>query len=304
MMVPSYFEANVAAAIAEAKRAMLAAGRNGETFVYISDLHWETNEKHSPALVKAVTGALSIENTFFGGDTFNGGTQEKVIGIMNDIRRQFTEASPHFLAVYGNHDDNHLDGGTVFTEDVFYPLMQKHADDYVTYEAPCYYYMDSEATKTRFIILDSGTGTPSTASAQITWLKMITDNAPAGWHFIVFVHKIFGPGPGGAFNDPSTWEMSPFATDVCAVLDAVNAAGGRKVEAIFGGHCHIDYNGQTDGGIPIVMIDCDTRLSVSGNLQEAGTIGEQCLDIVTVNYAAGEIHCARIGRGKSRMITY
>ena len=116
--------------------------------------------------------------------------------------------------------------------------------------------------------------------------------------------------------------------DVCAVLDAVNAAardavkvtenasgkvagnaianaaGGKKVEAIFGGHCHIDYNGQTDGGILIVMIDCDTRLSVSGNLQEAGTIGEQCLDIVTVNYAAGEIHCARIGRGKSRTIAY
>ena len=141
----------------------------------------------------------------------------------------------------------------------------------MTYEAPCYYYMDSEATKTRFIILDSGTGTPSTASDQITWLQKITGNAPEGWHFIAFVHKIFGPGPGGAFNDPSTWEMSPFATDVCAVLDAVNAAardavkvtenasgkvagnvagkaavnaagnavgnaaGGKKVEAIFGG---------------------------------------------------------------------
>ena len=95
--------------------------------------------------------------------------------------------------------------------------------------------------------------------------------------------------------------MSPFATDICAVLDAVNAAGNatgnaarvKKIEAIFGGHCHIDYNGQSDGGIPIVMIDCDTRLSVSGNPQEAGTIGEQCLDIVTMNYAAGEIHCYR-----------
>lgn len=68
---------------------------------------------------------------------------------MNEVREKFTEASPHFLAVYGNHDDNHLDGGIVFTQDVFYPLMQKHAADYVEYEAPCYYYMDSEATRTR-----------------------------------------------------------------------------------------------------------------------------------------------------------
>lgn len=73
--------------------------------------------------------------------------------------------------------------------------------------------------------------------------------------------------------------MSPFMVDVCDVLDAVNAggktgmkagmdasrnaSGGKRVEAIFGGHCHIDYDGRT----------------------------------------GGEIRCARIGRGSSRTIT-
>ena len=302
--IPEYFETNLASAIAEAQTAMLSASINGETFVFLSDIHWENNEKHSPALIKAVTDALPIENTFYGGDTFNGGTQEKVIGIMNDVRQKFTAASPHFLSVYGNHDGNQLDGGTAFTHNEFYTLMQKQADYYVEYEAPCYYYMDNEATKTRFIVLDSRTGTPSTASAQISWLQSITSAAPAGWHFLVFVHVIYYPGEGGAYDDPTTWIMSPFMTDVCTALDAVNTAGGKKVEAIFGGHCHIDYNGQTSGGIPIVMIDCDTRQTVSGNPQSAGTIGEQCLDIVTVNYSAEEIHCARIGRGASRTITY
>lgn len=304
MEVPEYFEANLASAISEAQTAMLSASIDGETFVFLSDIHWENNERHSPALVKAVTDALPIENTFYGGDTFNGGTQENVIGIMNDVRQKFTAASPHFLSVYGNHDGNQLDGGTAFTHDEFYTLMQKRSDYYVEYEAPCYYYMDNEATKTRFIVLDSRTGTPSTASAQISWLQNITSNAPAGWHFLVFCHVIYYPGEGGAYDDPTTWIMSPFMTNVCTALDAVNAAGEKKVEAIFGGHCHIDYNGQTSGGIPIVMIDCDTKQTVSGNPQTAGTIGEQCLDIVTVNYSAEEIHCARIGRGASRTITY
>ena len=304
MEIPEYFEANLASAISEAQTAMLSASINGETFVFLSDVHWENNEKHSPALVKAVTDALPIENTFYGGDTFNGGTQETIIGYMNDVRQKFTAASPHFLSVYGNHDGNQLDGGTAFQHDEFYTLLQKQSDYYVNYEAPCYYYMDNEATKTRFIVLDSRTGTPSTASAQISWLQSITANTPVGWHFIVFVHVIYYPGEGGAYDDPTTWVMSPFMTNVCTALDAVNTAGGKKVEAIFGGHCHIDYNSQTSGGIPIVMIDCDTKQTVSGNPQTAGTTGEQCLDIVTVNYSAEEIHCARIGRGVSRTINY
>lgn len=303
-VVPEYFKANLQGAIQTAETNMVNAGINGETFVFLSDIHWENNEKHSPVLVKAVTDALPIENTVYGGDTFNGGTHENVVAIMNDVRRKFTEASPRFLAVYGNHDGNQLDGGTAFTNNEFYTLMQKQSDYYVEYEAPSYYYMDNRATKTRFIFLDSWTGTPPTASAQLAWLQSIMGNAPAGWHFIVFVHVIYYPASGGEYSDPTTWVMSPFMTDVCPVLDAVNATGDKTVEAIFGGHCHIDYDGQTSGGIPIVMIDCDTKQTVSGNAQTAGTIGEQCLDIVTVNYSAKEIHCARIGRGTSRTITY
>jgi hypothetical protein len=303
-VVPEYFKENLQNAIQLAETNMINAGINGESFVFLSDIHWENNEKHSPILIKAVTDALPIENTIYGGDTFNGGTHEYAISIMNDVRQKFTEASPHFLAVYGNHDGNQLDGGTAFTNDEFYTLMQKQSDYYVEYEAPYYYYMDNRATKTRYIFLDSRTGTPSTASAQIAWLQSIMDSAPTGWHFIIFVHVIYYPASGGEYNDPTTWIMSPFMTDVCPILDAVNDTGNKTVEAIFGGHCHIDYNGQTSGGIPIVMIDCDTRQTVSGNPQTSGTIGEQCLDIVTVNYSAKEIHCARIGRGTSRTIAY
>lgn len=304
MDVPDYFTENLDDAITAAQTAMLPASINGETFVFLSDIHWENNEKHSPALVKAVTDALPIENTIFCGDTFNGGTQETVVGYMNDVRKRFTAASPHFLSVYGNHDGNQLDGGTAFAHNEFYTLMQKQADYYVKYEAPCYYYMDNEATKTRFVFLDSRTGTPSTASAQIAWLQTITNSAPTGWHFIVFCHVIYYPNSGGSYSDPSTWIMSPFMTNVCTELDAVNTTGGKKVEAVFGGHCHMDYNSQTSGGIPIVLIDCDTKQTVSGNPQTPGTIGEQCLDIVTVDYSAEKIYCTRIGRGASRTISY
>lgn len=304
MVVPSYYESNLSSAIATAQSAMTSASINGETFVFLSDIHWENNEKHSPALIKAVTSTLPIENTVFGGDTFNGGTQAAMVEIMNDVRQRFVKASPHFLSVYGNHDGNQLDGGVAFTNDEFYTYMQKQADYYVTYEAPCYYYMDNETTKTRYIVLDTRTTTPSTASAQLAWLQTITASAGAGWHFIVFCHVIFYPDSGGSLTDPTTWVMSQFMTDVLAALDAVNTGGSSKVEAIFGGHCHQDYNTQTQGGIPIVLIDCDTKQTSSGNPQTAGTVNEQCLDIVTVNYSSETITCARIGRGTSRTISY
>lgn len=305
MEVPDYFESNVAAAIAGAQNAMSSASINGETFVFLSDIHWENNEKHSPALVKAVTDALPIENTVYGGDTFNGETQEYAISIMNDVRQQFTKASPHFLSVYGNHDGNQLDGGTAFTHDEFYTFLQKQSDNYVEYEAPCYYYMDNKTTKTRYIVLDSRTGTPETASTQIAWLQRIINNAPSGWHFLVFCHVIFYPDTGGSYSDPTTWIMSPFMTSVCSTLDTLNnEMNDKKVEAMFGGHTHFDYDTTTSGGIPIIIIDCDTRQTVSPNPQTVGTIGEQCIDIVTVDYLAEKITCARIGRGSSRVVTY
>lgn len=301
--VPSYFDTQLSTAIATARSNMANTGIDGETFVFLSDIHWENNSKHSPALIREITGSLPIENTVFGGDSFNGGTQATMIGYLADIYAKFSKVSKRFIAIHGNHDNNQLDGGTAFTHNEFYTFLQKPSDYFMKYGSPYYFYFDNPTTKTRFIVLDSRTSVPSSASDQLAWLDEITGNIE-GWHIIVFMHVLFYPDTGGSWNDPTTWIPSTFFSDVMDALDAINTAGTNKVEAIFGGHCHLDWNTETTGGIPIVLIDCDTRQTQSSAGNAEGTINEQCLDVVTVDYTAEKIYCVRVGRGSDRTITY
>lgn len=300
--IPGYFKTHLNAAINRANANILNAGINGETFVFISDLHWESNAKNSPALIGAITAELPIENVIFGGDAINGGTYENSVANMNDIRKRFEGASKKFLSICGNHDCNALDGGTAFTNREFYTLLQKQSDYYANHADPsCYYYFytDNPTTKTRMIFLDSGMQNPSYASDELSWLQQTVSNAPSGYNILVFVHVIFVPASGGTYNDPTTWEMTSFMIDVCEYLDGVT---DKKVHAIFGGHSHYDYESKTAGGIPIVLIDCDARQTQMGSSQVLGTVNEQAFDIVTVNYATNTVHCTRVGRGSDRTI--
>jgi len=301
--VPSYFQSQLTSAISTAQTNMLSAGINGETFVFISDIHWRSNQKHSPVLIGEVNKALNIENTIFGGDAISGGTQAEAIADMNEIRQKFENNSKRFLTIFGNHDSNALDGGVVFTNREFYTLLQKQNDYDVTYIYPYFYYMDNPTTKTRMIFLDTGMTNPSNPTAEMTWLQNTVSGATNGWHIIVFAHVIYTPS-GGDYGDPSTYQMTSFMTDVCDYLDTINTAGQKTVDAIFGGHCHLDYNSTSTGGIPIIMIDTDSTQTYSAEGATTGSIKEQCFDIVTVNYTAKSVKCTRVGRGQNREFAY
>lgn len=302
MQVPDYYKDHLSGAISRAKTNLLNAGIYGETFVFISDLHWESNAKNSPALIGAITNELPIENVIFGGDAFNGGAYEDKVADMNDIRKQFEKVSKRFLSVYGNHDSNWLDGGTGFSNREFYTLLQKQSDYYAVHHNPSlyyYFYMDNPTTKTRMIFLDSGQTNPSYASDEMAWLQSTVSSAPSGYNILVFSHIIFVPKSGGSYTDPSTWEMTTFMTNVCEYLDSVT---DKNVKAIFGGHSHYDYASKTTSGIPIILIDCDARQTETGNNQILGSVNEQAFDVVTVNYKTNTVHCTRVGRGTDRTI--
>ena len=302
VQVPDYYKDHLSGAISRAKTNLLNAGVEGETFVFISDLHWESNAKNSPALIGAITNELPIENVIFGGDAFNGGAYEDKVADMNDIRKQFEKVSKRFLSIYGNHDSNWLDGGTGFSNREFYTLLQKQNDYLCNFDNPsnnyCFYF-DNPTTKTRMILLDTGMTNPYHPDEELAWLQSTVSNAPSGYNILVFAHIIFVPQSGGSYNDPTTWEMTTFMTSVCEYLDGVT---DKNVKAIFGGHSHYDYVSKTTGGIPIILIDCDTRQTSSGNSQALGSVNEQAFDIVTVNYKTNTVHCVRVGRGTDRTI--
>lgn len=297
--VPYYYDAMLATKKVSIRSAMLDAGKNGSTFVFITDVHWSNNEKHSPALIGSLLRNLPIENVFYGGDTFNGGAVETQVGYLEDFGKRMHNVASRFFSVYGNHDANYNDGGEGFDGDYFYTMLMKYADYQVVSGDYDNYYFDNPTTKTRFIVLNTGTGGNYYTAEQSSWLSSILSGMGDGYHAIIFLHIAYLTA-----TDLANDTMTPLMASVASVADSFNSLNnGKKVEAFISGHLHDDANKTTTGGIPIILTDCDTRQTSSGNPQTAGTVNEQAFDVITINYS-GTITCVRIGRGSDRTITY
>lgn len=313
--VPSYFGSNLSTAIITARGNVFDATLNGDSFVFLTDVHWQSNTKHSPALVKEVIDNVNIGKIICGGDYIGGGGKSNMMSLMSDCINSFKNIT-RFYGLFGNHDSNKIGAGSssdYFSKGETYTLIQKESDFIMDYGEPCYFFFDNPTTKTRYICLDTGEEGTTLDSAQSNWLSNALASMPTGYHALVFAHIIYQTTTTWHIGlQPSELARTSFMNDVCNILDTFNANhSDKKVEAIFGGHVHIDCNFTTIGGIPIVLTDCDARQTFtetsagSGVANHAvGTINEQCFDVTTVDYANKTIKCVRVGRGSNRTITY
>lgn len=314
-VIPQYFETQVSSAISTVRNNVFSAGRHGDSFVFITDVHWQTNARHSPSLIKRVLDNVNVGKTICGGDLIGGGTKSDMITLMSDCVSAFRNI-PRFYTIFGNHDSNKIgtqSSDNYFTEEETYALMQKESDFIMEYGDVCYFYFDNPTTKTRYICLDTGEEGTTLSSSQSTWLSSTLNAMPSGYHALIFAHIIY--------QTTTTWHVglttselarTAFMDSVCTILDTFNSSNAdKKVEAIFGGHVHIDCNFSTSGGIPIILTDCDARQTFtetsagSGTANHAaGTVNEQCFDVVTIDYTSKTIKCVRVGRGSNRTISY
>lgn len=325
--IPSYYNAQLKAAINSVTDNIVAAGINGESFVFFSDTHWEGNAKWSPALIKEIVKQTNINTIFCGGDLIEGGNKATMVKTMNDFISRFKGVGKFFVA-YGNHDGNTIGSPSNddhLTKGETYALAQKQSDFDVQYGNLCYYYFDNPTTKTRFIVLDTGINQDAALdSTQRTWFQTTLNNMPNNYHALIFAHIIYVSDNWRVGMSALEFNRTDFMDEVCTICDTFNSANnGKKVEAMFGGHTHFDLDPTLDtnsepnhvnrftstGGIPIIIIDCDTVTTASADGQGnrdavRGTITEQCFDIVTVDYGAKKIECVRIGRGSDRTISY
>ena len=323
--IPSYYQPQLKAAIDSALNNIIDAGNNGESFIFFSDPHWEGNAKWSPALIKEIAKQTNINTIICGGDLIEGGNKAAMVKAMNNLITRFKGAGKLYVA-YGNHDgntigspseDDHLSKGET------YALAQKQSDFDVHYGELCYYYFDNPTTKTRFIVLDTGIYA-ELDSVQRAWFENTLNNMPNNYHALIFAHIIYVSDNWRVGMSALEFNRTTFMDKICTICDTFNSSNnGKKVEAMFGGHTHFDLDPTLDtnsepghvnrftsiGGIPIIIIDCDTVTTASADGQGnrnavLGTITEHCFDIVTVNYSAREINCIRIGRGSNRTISY
>ena len=300
LKVPAYFETNLSEAVAKINDNMRSVGKNGETFIFITDLHWEQNAQNSPSLVKYVLDNTEVKQVVCGGDLISQGEKVPMMLNMQNCMNAFRFVGADFKVLFGNHDNNmntqtdDIYSDRWFSDNECYTLMQKRAETIVNYGDYFYFYFDNPTTKTRYICLDTRRGEMSVE--QFAWL----DNVLAlddDYNVIIFAHILWR---ASTWNDPlSGGVWATWATTLFSKADAY----GDKVKAIFYGHIHADKNDFTDGGIPVICTDTDSKYCYGEYTATVGTISEQCFDVVTINYDTNVIKCVRVGRGVDRIIT-
>lgn len=285
---------------------MMTAGAQGESFLFITDLHWDNNAGYSPCIAAALSQRLGIPRIVLGGDYIAGGEKSASALLMSHCLSAFRKIPAEIFPLFGNHDSNAI--GAPSTDDHFtkggaFSLIHPHLRQ-VTYGAPCYFSADNDLSKTRYIFLDTGLEGEALSSQQQDFLESALSTTPSGYRVLIFGHIIYRPDAwDDAFLD--TMHRTPFMDTVCALCDAFNAAAdGREVAGIFGGHVHTDLHYTTDGGIPIILCDCDARHTLSGIAVSDSAITSQCVSVVTVDYANRQLHITRVGRGSDSTFSF
>ena len=310
-VLPNYYESIIEDKITSILNNMSDVGRNGETFVFITDIHWNNNDKYSPAIIRRILEKTTIKNVICGGDIIGEGETDPMRSDMIEVVNALQFPNRNFYAVFGNHDSNWNPAGgqrehseRYFDLNAVYAYMGKEMENYVEWFGTddFSFWYDNESCKTRYICLD--TGEDDADYRHFTNFNKLYDvimGTPETWNIIIVAHIV----TYGVF----TQNIEPFldaynAKGIYDTFDFANAKG--FVQICIGGHTHVDSNHFTSGGIPVIVTSCDGRTTsqTETHQYEANSANNQCVDVVTVDYVEKTVKCVRIGHGENRTINY
>ena len=290
-----------------------ACAANGDLFILITDVHWDRNEKHSPALIKYIAENIPIERMFNCGDDFDG-TELNVFQI-------FKDGFPHqYYWTTGNHDTG-PDTPQNTPNCIVATHLQNIERAVIGDMNNRYYYVDNQQQKIRYIMLNSLNEKLTDDGSiyhyafdteQLNWLENIALNVEQGWTILIFTHIVYFAYDQ---SEPYRWSYPPEGVVPRAnferFISIVNEYNGDgEIAAIFQGDNHQDRiipltqenipSGLTPSNIPVIATACDTGTGwipgiMPNGPRTPGTIEEQLFDVVILDKTNRKITMVRIG---------
>lgn len=313
-------------------------------FIFLTDSHWKSNAKKSPALISDLSKRLSIPYTVFGGDaiTSHHDSQESAIAELKDFYSQF---DGNVLSTTGNHDWNTEANYNVLSylsESQLFDLMyQKQTSFSVTENNGKCAYLDDSKNKIRYISFYFDTRLDIEPYVS-WWVDNRIQELPEGWTVMLFSHAYYKASRLGAAEN-----YIPGAEDYAKHLLELQNVVKADVAAWMVGHCHRDLSsfltyqnnktndasivtekpaeittgGAVDGDsleeeeqqskedstLLIVSTNCDTYKQSSpwgGYEMEEGTDTEQAFEIVQIDTRQHKLYLTRVGAGVDRTFQY
>ena len=301
-VLPAYWFGHIAGKCDAIRNNMNVIGKNGETFAFVTDIHWYRNQQYSPKLIRYLLDRLNINMVALGGDMIAQGTKTEELEESWKSVEAFRFNDTFVPIAFGNHDNNsnQEEASYRFDTNTIYSMFFKGFEDSVTFmtDTEFSFYFDKPVNKTRYIFLDMGDDGVSRAFTAYTGFRDALLSTPSGYKIVVVAHII---------------DYGTFKTDLTQMIDAYNArstvtvssvvcdftSGAGTVVICIGGHRHYDAETATSGGVPITVTDCDAFLS--SNSETKGTITEQAFDVISLDYTNSLAYYERVGRGKNRI---
>lgn len=314
-ILPSYYHENhyLKNKVKFIKDNMCEVGLKGETFVFITDPHWDLgNAKQSPKLIKYIKEHTSLDNVICGGDIINEGLHDDMRDVFIDFVNEMKKIGIPFPIAYGNHDNNSNANNPEsewFDDSTVMNLEYKHVAKNITFINPKYdrsFTYDRPEIKTLFAFLDTRNTGAIKWESITPFSSLFNKIEDDEYKVVVVAHWLIEN------NVLTSWGQR-----IVDTLDAYNSRGTYtnnqnnvtydyssakgKCALIVCGHTHYDTQLVSAGGIPILNTTCDNYNRSDSELERTvGTVTEQAFDVVTMNYTDNSIKVVRIGSGNNR----
>ena len=270
-----------------------------DSFFYITDLHWEDNNKKSPRIMQYIQSNTDVDTIVFGGDYISRRYTDKqaALDMMQKCIDAFT--AKEYCAIIGNHEMNISDGENddatpVTAEEINFVLNKGRFDK-------TYFCVEDEADKICKVFLDTNMFVKD--GEQYAWLKDTLVSLDSDMTVFIFMHIYNDYKPAGV---PLT--IASTGTRLYELLSDINGDMSCSVGGIFSGHTHRDFLEKNDLGYAVVATTCDGigayDLCDDSYERVKGEFSEQAFDVVQVDTSNRKVFLTRIGAGYDREYTY
>lgn len=298
--LPGYWRTYLAGRLSDIQKRDMEIGNHGDSFIFITDLHYNANDGKSAAAAEYIMAGSSVGKVVIGGDICNGSSRGKAVCVEQILkcRNAFRRLQPYY--VRGNHDNNteiseRSDDKTI-SDSELYGMILKPVEDRMIGCGNMHYYFHNETQKIRYICLDTGHPDPYVIDdAQIVWMQDRIRELETGWTAVILTHQYYS----------AAGEMDGNGEKILAGLNAVCDEAKAVIACVICGHSHADCLEMTEKGFPVICTTCDARGGEAGTLKRRyHTHTEQAFDVFHIDTAARKIHITRIGAGTDRQASY
>ena len=320
--------------------AVVKKDKTGDCFFFITDTHFQNeynNAGNSGKLIDYLASNTSFDKIIHGGDSGGLSNEEGCLGygyIMQSIEwfkeRLLKYVTKYgFLNVHGNHDYNNFFNieGTDF-RGLSIPMVRKYilgsnTLPFVTDEQNpngIYYYYDNDASKLRYIIVDSEQDSETGRMYmdnlfQLAWIVNSIKSLPPNYDLVFITHcpievTVDITGEYQVFSNLLTLirAVNNHRKGVIGGIDFDFTNSQCKVVMVLSGHTHMD-NATLVDNVLHVTTKCDKMDTTYPMISPfdiwaeriRGTYHEQAFDAITIYNSHSDIQFRRIGDGHDRL---